>query len=355
MQPIKHEDKILLSYRVEKVYPLPVITIYQTCLQDASQAGVGQLQSLEDEEPEDLQAREEPDRTPTTPRRRITKDEDDNDDHVNDEDGDPFGKEDDDNSSLDYDQEEAQQLDQRQASLLKTTPFDRKKARKIIKKKEADKETSPSTPVVDKEHSRDDHHDPSSLLHDEDERPSHHTDSLQHRRRSIGLRLEWVPLMPRDTSVFNGPPTAKTKVVIFESKDWSLPDPPSRVHENQDSEDDDQDNLASQDDNEDALENRGSRRKKMLEDEVETERTSEATRHGSSSSSSLLSSTAGQEVYTMQHVQFMDSVQVLDNYRKSGCFFSNRGLSSPVIFELKLTIPSTDFVVRKSIEYFPGE
>jgi hypothetical protein len=349
VQQIKHENKVLLSYRVERVYPLPVITIYQTCLQEGKSPGT-QLQSVneEDDEPEDLQATREPeendDGTRSSRRRRIA--ENDDNDHVNDEDGedredrDPIGKEDDNRSKLEDDNDREESLRQhKEDDDLKETKMNprldykewtsvpsskKRRVRRVIKEGKGDSV---------------------SLLSSQHKRP----DEGLHQRKSIGLRMEWLPLIPREDSVFNDSPTTKTKVIIHESKEGGIPEPPPRRRDpdTQDTNDEDQDNGISEDGDED-------RSEKDLEYEMQTEATT-ITSHASSSSSSLLSSTAGQEVYTMQHVQFMDSVEVLDNYRKSGCFFSMGRNTSPVIFELKLTIPSTDFVVRKSMEYFPGE
>lgn len=188
------------------------------------------------------------------------------------------------------------------------------------------------------------------------------------KRKSIGLRMEMpVPLNSRETrmtstsmtSTSSPPSASRTKVLIHQSKEWfvsadnlgrqQLND--SEETRDEGDEEEEENNFISTDD---VIESsRGKRRKKMLQEDQEQEKVSQ---DHSSSSSSLLSSEEGQAVYTMQHVQFMDLVEVLDNHRKSGCFsFASRTRATPVIFELKLTIPETEFVVRKSIEYFPGE
>lgn len=184
------------------------------------------------------------------------------------------------------------------------------------------------------------------------------------KRKSIGLRMEMpVPLNYRETrmtSTSSPPSASRTKVLIHQSKEWSvsadnlgrqqLNDSEETRDEGDEQEEEEENNFISTDD---VIESsKGRRRKKMLQEDQEQEKVSQ---DHSSSSSSLLSSEEGQAVYTMQHVQFMDLVEVLDNHRKSGCFSFARTRATPVIFELKLTIPSTEFVVRKSIEYFPGE
>jgi len=333
-EPIKHEEKILVSYRIHKVYPLPVITIYQSCLEVGRRPGpvkqeeedddqgilfpmtsnpVDSSLAMEEEEKEDDEAQREARKRILERKRRIKSRKE-----RHKEDGSPF-------------------VDQRDASVRNEDPKSRTN--------DEDDDTLVS-PVV--------------LVHPRESRSNSRTrmtkmkknkrqgrrqevnDGNKKRRKSIRLRMEWVP---QPTSSLNSSyslsQTPKTKILIHESKEWFVTDNNPVGQQDNAIQEESQDNLVS----EDATEEETDGTTSFLDEE------------DSHTSSSLVSDKDGQAVYTLQHVQFMDMIEVLDNYRQSGCFLPDGNLrtASPVIFELKLAIPSTDFVVRKSIEYFPGE
>ena len=400
VEPIKHEDKILLSYRVEKVYPLPVITIYQTCLQEGRKRTTSGGQ--QEDEPEDLQAtdaveeeRREEGEEAEDP---ITREEDnDNSSFLRDD-------EDEDEEEKRNDlQDKTQNSDgQRGVRPISVTAKKRKRQERKTRRKmmigtreemsEGDKEDEErhSLPSFNDKRrvsfEKTNHHPlvanhlddqlsaaTEPIVHSRDSWTKNNSSSKrQHiklwnqgaRKKSIGLRMEMpVSLNERMTSASSPPFASRTKVLIHQSKEWFVSadnvrrqqlNDPEETRDEGDDEEEEENNFISTDDVIESSKER--RRKKMLLEDQEQEKVSQDHSSSSSSSSSLLSSEEGQAVYTMQHVQFMDLVEVLDNHRRSGCFsFGSRMRATPVIFELKLTIPSTEFVVRKSIEYFPGE
>lgn len=57
--------------------------------------------------------------------------------------------------------------------------------------------------------------------------------------------------------------------------------------------------------------------------------------------------------FTLQHVQYIDFSDVYLNYNKLSCEFIE-GEEVSIAFSLQITIPGTDFVVTKSIQFYPG-
>lgn len=58
--------------------------------------------------------------------------------------------------------------------------------------------------------------------------------------------------------------------------------------------------------------------------------------------------------FTLQHVQYIDFSDVYLNYNKLNCEFVE-GEEVSITFSLQITIPGTDFVVTKSIQFYPGK
>lgn len=292
-----------MSYRIEKVYPLPVITIYQSCLHGREGKDIDQPQTQLDDDDDDDDERED--------------DEGNEERNTIEEDGDD------------------QPTDKREKN-RQTSPTRKEQSQRRVK-------LHKSNPV--------------DLRH-EVERTDRVADSVSR---------------DRDGSV-----RSRRKVAIHEPK-YSSGHDVTHTYRNLSNDDDDFDNDDVRQEehvgkNADNLpytttsrHNRLRHRNRRIlstrsKTQVSSSRKSHSQRHSGGQLQSF--STApplwtgdkeGKEetVYTMQHVQYLELREIADNYQVSGC--SRENGDYPVIFELKLTIPSTDFVVRKSIEFFPGE
>lgn len=70
-------------------------------------------------------------------------------------------------------------------------------------------------------------------------------------------------------------------------------------------------------------------------------------------SHSLASSPHEESFFTLQHVQYIDFSDVYLNYNKLNCEF-REGEDVSISFTLQIKIPGTDFVVTRSILFYPG-